>query len=967
MKNKSLVWFTLFSFFLSIGMGVIIPPKPVMAVDDATITEMANQIAAVYAWLNDGDKQAIREARTKAINMQRVTLKGIVAPLLTPEVESRFSGNAAAAEDALIDFARDYSEIYYPADGDWANKLKELRDEAVLRVNFQKLMDYGKANEVTFDELIQLAKDTKELTPGVVKNNATYLNTVLSKNDQELSAVIYEIAEAAVREALNQDQNLKQRLQSLGWTADMLSELQRDLSIEVDPQHKADLALLYGYIRSESKLVYENDQEPEVFGGDAYSLEPGKSLKVKVLGRDLGQIGIRITDSNSNIVNWPQDQHGCLVVPSTPGSYLITGYRDFPGADPDTSYILLKNVFIFDDAELTNADLEWIKIDGTVINGFLANKLEYVITLAATDPIPDVTVKVSAGGATYQITSSTPNQTQTVKEIVVTAPDGTTKKTYKVVFVKPVTKSIDDMDNVDWTETPNIALSIPPDADLENIVVPPITIPAGVTNPTLTVQPKLEGGKKVASLPTLNVTDSNGVKLDIPGGIKISGPAGWDGTLELPTVLTDPPSADIPDMQAVGAVINFGYGNADLTFDKAIKLLAPNQAGKSAGYIKNGVFQSITLVMAENTQTWADNNIPAGGDGCIDETPHKAIWIKHATEFVTYTPQPTPPGGGGGGGGGATTGTSVTAAQGGTVTSGSASVVIPANALAADARIKIEKLTSTAGLTFAANQKLVSEIYDITKDKSGDFKKPVSITLGFDPSKVDTSKYDLIICWYDSTNKKWVELDNIKIDLTGKKVTGDTSHFTKFAVIAVEKTVVPTTDLTDIKGHWAVNEIVSLVDLKVLSGYPDKTFKPNNDISRAEFATVLVKALKLEARTGKVFADTANHWAKDFIATANAYGIINGYSDSRFGPNDPITREQMAVMIANALKLSDSSASVSFTDANTICDWAKDAVAVVAEKGIITGYPDGSFKPDGKLTRAEAASVTIRALNTLQK
>ena len=202
--------------------------------------------------------------------------------------------------------------------------------------------------------------------------------------------------------------------------------------------------------------------------------------------------------------------------------------------------------------------------------------------------------------------------------------------------------------------------------------------------------------------------------------------------------------------------------------------------------------------------------------------------------------------------------------------------------------------------------------------------------------------------------------------MAGNRVSGQVDHFTKFAVIAVEKAVVPTTDLTDIKGHWAFNEIVSLVDLKVLSGYPDKTFKPNNDISRAEFATVIVKALKLEAKAGKVFADTANHWAKDFIATANAYGIINGYSDSSFGPNDPITREQMAVMIANALKLSGSSTSISFTDANSISDWAKDAVAVVAEKGIITGYPDGSFKPDGKLTRAEAASVTVRALNNIQ-
>jgi hypothetical protein len=402
-----------------------------------------------------------------------------------------------------------------------------------------------------------------------------------------------------------------------------------------------------------------------------------------------------------------------------------------------------------------------------------------------------------------------------------------------------------------------------------------------------------------------------------------------------------------------------------LTKDKSIEVRALNTR------IDNWVILEIVDKSNNQIVSWPKDNegfykVPSAGSYTITgyrdytgATPQND-WLLKATVNVATG------GGGGGGGGGTSPGTTVPAAQGGTVTSGNATLEIPANAIPSDVRIQIQRVTNTAGLTLAANEQLVSEVFEIVKDKSGNFTKPVTITLKFDPNKVDPNKYDLVICWYDSVNNKWVPLDNIQVDLAGNRVSGQVDHFTKFAVIAVEKAVVPTTDLTDIKGHWAFNEIVSLVDLKVLSGYPDKTFKPNNDISRAEFATVIVKALKLEAKAGKVFADTANHWAKDFIATANAYGIINGYSDSSFGPNDPITREQMAVMIANALKLSGSSTSISFTDANSISDWAKDAVAVVAEKGIITGYPDGSFKPDGKLTRAEAASVTVRALNNIQ-
>lgn len=166
----------------------------------------------------------------------------------------------------------------------------------------------------------------------------------------------------------------------------------------------------------------------------------------------------------------------------------------------------------------------------------------------------------------------------------------------------------------------------------------------------------------------------------------------------------------------------------------------------------------------------------------------------------------------------------------------------------------------------------------------------------------------------------------------------------------------------DITGHWAEADIKILIEKGAITGYPDQTFKPDNNITRAEFASVLVKAFELETKTGKIFDDTAEHWAKDVIATANAYDIIKGYSDEMFGPDDTITREQMALMIVRATELNQVEMEIPFTDSAGISDWAKEGVAIAVKNGFINGYPDNTFRPQGNATRAEATTVIIRAL-----
>ncbi len=179
----------------------------------------------------------------------------------------------------------------------------------------------------------------------------------------------------------------------------------------------------------------------------------------------------------------------------------------------------------------------------------------------------------------------------------------------------------------------------------------------------------------------------------------------------------------------------------------------------------------------------------------------------------------------------------------------------------------------------------------------------------------------------------------------------------------LEKPVESTVQLKDIISHWAEGNISQMVASGIVGGYPDGSFKPDNTITRAEFATMLVKAFKLENKAGKSFADTELHWAEDYIVQAAASGAVSGFDANTFAPDNLITREQMAVMIARAAQLAESTVEVQFADNGNISGWAKDAMAVVAGNGIMKGYPDNTIHPQGNATRAEAVTVIMNALN----
>ncbi|GAA0351337.1 hypothetical protein GCM10008968_03340 [Bacillus horti] len=166
----------------------------------------------------------------------------------------------------------------------------------------------------------------------------------------------------------------------------------------------------------------------------------------------------------------------------------------------------------------------------------------------------------------------------------------------------------------------------------------------------------------------------------------------------------------------------------------------------------------------------------------------------------------------------------------------------------------------------------------------------------------------------------------------------------------------------DINEHWAREAINKLTSSGQIQGYPDGTFKPNRMITRAEFATLLVNSLGLNKKKENSFLDTPEHWARDHIAAAKQHGIIAGYSDVSFGPDDPLTREQMAMMLVNAYSLSAKKepALISFHDYKTMAGWAQNAVQIVVDNQIMVGFPGGYFHPKAFSTRAESAVVLYR-------
>ena len=169
-------------------------------------------------------------------------------------------------------------------------------------------------------------------------------------------------------------------------------------------------------------------------------------------------------------------------------------------------------------------------------------------------------------------------------------------------------------------------------------------------------------------------------------------------------------------------------------------------------------------------------------------------------------------------------------------------------------------------------------------------------------------------------------------------------------------------------GDWFYDNVMDAANNGYVSGYPDGTFKPNGSTTRAEFASMIANAMGYESEpsdSDTMFPDVANDfWAKAAINFCAQNGIIEGYDDGTFKPNQTITRQEAAAILNNAFDLAEKYgiSDEQFPDDGKIANWASDHVYAAKASGLMNGDKDtGNFRPTDTIKRCEAASILMNA------
>lgn len=180
-------------------------------------------------------------------------------------------------------------------------------------------------------------------------------------------------------------------------------------------------------------------------------------------------------------------------------------------------------------------------------------------------------------------------------------------------------------------------------------------------------------------------------------------------------------------------------------------------------------------------------------------------------------------------------------------------------------------------------------------------------------------------------------------------------------------TPTPVSELTDIRGHWAEEFIRELYKLEIVTGFRDRTFKPDATMTRSQYAALIVKAFNPPAKRQAIkFKDVPeSFWAYKVIQQAYQGQFLSGYPNNAFRPNENIQRVQIIVSLVNGLGLIASAAKAlkSYDDQGNIPSYAKDEVIVATEKRIIVNYPNTKqLNPTREATRAEVAAMVYQSL-----
>ena len=166
-------------------------------------------------------------------------------------------------------------------------------------------------------------------------------------------------------------------------------------------------------------------------------------------------------------------------------------------------------------------------------------------------------------------------------------------------------------------------------------------------------------------------------------------------------------------------------------------------------------------------------------------------------------------------------------------------------------------------------------------------------------------------------------------------------------------------------GSWYYPAVMTLAQAGAAAGYPDGSFRPEAALTRAEWVALLGEAAGLSplpAGEGPFGDVPAGHWAASWVQAAYAAGWVSGYPDGSFRPDAPVTRAEATAVLDKAWGLAPAAVeALSFND--EAGSWAAGWVEAARAAGLVSGYPDGSFRPDASITRAEAAALAAKSLS----
>ncbi|MFD0959940.1 S-layer homology domain-containing protein [Paenibacillus chungangensis] len=187
-----------------------------------------------------------------------------------------------------------------------------------------------------------------------------------------------------------------------------------------------------------------------------------------------------------------------------------------------------------------------------------------------------------------------------------------------------------------------------------------------------------------------------------------------------------------------------------------------------------------------------------------------------------------------------------------------------------------------------------------------------------------------------------------------------------YAIAVFDKT------FADLQDHWAREEVEALASKLVVNGVSDKRFAPDDQVTRAQFTALLVRSLGIADQSGRMaFTDVdSSDWYIGEVGAAVSAGLVTGFDDGTFRPDDIVTREQAAAMLSRALQLIERTASQTdpssslerFRDRNEISEWAEAGIARLVENGILTGVTPDMFNPGDSASRAQSVVMLYRML-----